>query len=126
MTTLNPFSGWPNPGGSGSPAVLPPSQQMKSQVLTFRYVELSPDVLNCTIIGPDSLPWLEVITAPNGPRTLFRHLGNGAAAYIIDWTRPLSVQVNGQPESKHLGHWLGLQVDQKYVLCLSLLLHIYL
>jgi hypothetical protein len=124
-TTHNPFHVWynSNTGASGSPAVLPPHPSLRTnRVLTLQYVQLNPDVLNCTIVGPNNVPWLDVITPPNGNRTVFRNLSGpniGALAYIIDWAGPSSVEING--ERKAIAPWLGLSAGQKYAWYLSVI-----
>ncbi|TFK28150.1 hypothetical protein FA15DRAFT_89278 [Coprinopsis marcescibilis] len=133
MHGTNPYAqaGWYNPQNPhtintqpwGSSAIAgpsifgalpyPPSQSSLPTVLTFHYVCFNPDVLNCMITGPTSIPYLEVATgAQNGvPVTVFRK-SDGRVLASVEWTRSPTVEVSGRLAKQPVGQWLRLSADR--------------
>ncbi|RXW25531.1 hypothetical protein EST38_g288 [Candolleomyces aberdarensis] len=99
-----PSIGGALPGGSGSPP----------QVLTVRFVQLNPSVLNCTITGHNAIPFMEVTTGPTPGgilRTILRRSNEGGFGYI-DWGRYAFVEINNCVERKPINEWLPLSADR--------------
>ncbi|EAU85407.1 hypothetical protein CC1G_07101 [Coprinopsis cinerea okayama7 len=107
-------SGNGNPGPSIFGALPYANQGQVPTVLTFHYVCLNPDVLNCTITGPTSIPYLEVATVMrnNISTTVFRK-SDGRVLASIEWTRAPTVEIAGQTLSKRLvSQWMRSSPDR--------------
>ncbi|KAJ2924647.1 hypothetical protein H1R20_g12458, partial [Candolleomyces eurysporus] len=103
---LNPYADWPSQ--TSVFGVLPPvsrSHTSNPPVFTFNYVTLSPDVLNCTITGPDAVPYLHVTTVDGGYRTVFSKSNSGGLARI-DWAGHASVDIPNCMGKQFIGQWL--------------------
>ena len=135
MFNTNPYAqaGWSNPQNSNSmnnntghwdpsnppaPSVYgalpfsPPSQP--ASILTFRFVSLNPNILNCTILGPQSQPYFRVVTDMNnlhGDKAFtFVENSNGKITSVVHWSR-LSIEVTDIVPKQRLREWLALSPD---------------
>ncbi|KAF6754545.1 hypothetical protein DFP72DRAFT_373695 [Ephemerocybe angulata] len=93
----------------------PSSQKSLPTILTFHYVCLNPDVMNCTITGPTSIPYLEVgtVAAAHGARTVFRR-PDGQAMAAIEWGRSPIVEISSVLPRQPVSHWLRLSADRAH------------
>ncbi|KAG6915920.1 hypothetical protein DXG01_009250 [Tephrocybe rancida] len=133
MFTNNPYAqgGWYNPAnplsinngtwGSQSapqpsvygalPNAIPPAPP---KILTFYFVSLRPNILNSTVIGPQSQKYFDISTSsPNvGASTVFLKSGQPFAA--IEWTNQPAVEVYGLVPRQTTARWMELSRDQSY------------
>lgn len=134
LMTLNPYAaaGWYNPTNPhtintqpwGTAVVSGPSifgalprvssRQSLPTILSFHYVCLNPDVLNCMITGPTSIPQVEVATIES--RSVFRRSTTGQIMAVLEWGPKCATvdicdhAVGRQPVSS----WLKLSSDHSY------------
>lgn len=135
MHGTNPYAqaGWYNPqnphtintmpwgtSGNTGPSVFgalpyPSNQGALPTVLTFHYVCFNPDVLNCMITGPTSIPYLEVATVNqnNVQTTVFRK-SDGRVLASIEWGRTPTVEVYQRLPKMPISQWLRATGDRKY------------
>ncbi|KAF4586787.1 hypothetical protein EYR40_010803 [Pleurotus pulmonarius] len=115
----NPFDGWvsdrqqtpsiygalPYPGGSPNA----PSSTLSS----FTFTAFKPNIMNCTIMGPDSTPHMYIVTDPAMPTyTLFKNANNQNIA-LIEWQQHPLVEVRGKLVKQEIRQWLSLSSDRK-------------
>ena len=94
----------------------PSSQTSLPTVLTFHYVLPKPNVLNCTITGPTSIPYLDV--ASDGARTIFRR-PDGQGIACIEWSSNPTVEIINTVAKQPIGQWIRLSADRAYVLLVN-------
>ncbi|KAH6913139.1 hypothetical protein BKA70DRAFT_1261980, partial [Coprinopsis sp. MPI-PUGE-AT-0042] len=85
----------------------PSNQSSIPTVLTFHYVCLNPDILNCMITGPTSIPFLEVVTmSQNGiPTTVFKK-SDGRALASIEWGYVPTVEILQRVNKQAASQWM--------------------
>lgn len=129
MNVNNPYAqaGWSNSAnpnavnvnGSGSspstfgalPYSAPPSSP---PLLTFLFTAFTPDILNSTLLGPQSRPYLRVVTdtATSGHSIFQNTEGNTVA--LIEWQQHPVVEVSGIVSRRYASQWLGLAPDRRF------------
>ncbi|KAG9221619.1 hypothetical protein CCMSSC00406_0005532 [Pleurotus cornucopiae] len=115
----NPFDGWksdrqqtpsiygalPYPGGSPNAS--------SSTLSSFTFTAFNPNIMNCTIMGPDSTPHMYIVTDPAMPTyTLFKNANNQNIA-LIEWQQHPLVEVRGKLVKQEIRQWLSLSSDRK-------------
>ncbi|KAK7047304.1 hypothetical protein VNI00_006535 [Paramarasmius palmivorus] len=114
--SINPFSSWNSSAGS-APSVygaLPTagSPTGAAGVLRFVFTSLNPDVLHCTVIGPNMQPHFYIVTDPaSGFTILKRH--DGKAFGVIEWQSHPIVEIKDLVRKQLSAHFLRLSSDQR-------------
>ncbi|KAJ3717056.1 hypothetical protein C8R42DRAFT_588095 [Lentinula raphanica] len=121
---VNPFSqaGWASSsGGHGSapPSIfgaLPfASSPSASTIYKFRFTDLNPDILDCTVVGPSSVPYFRVTNNSPSPNfTLFQNR-EGKSIAVIEWrdsTGPV-VEIRDIVRKQFVATWLQLSSDRQ-------------
>ncbi|KIY49472.1 hypothetical protein FISHEDRAFT_41131 [Fistulina hepatica ATCC 64428] len=131
MTSQNPYAagGWPNPGNPNSinnvpwspsappqPSVygaLPLSVPPRTVVFqSFTFTSFSPDILNCSVLGPQARPYFRVITdTPTPGFTLIYHYNRGPAVTVTQWSPHAVVEVRDIVKKQRASQWLALAPD---------------
>jgi hypothetical protein len=90
----------------------PTSEATVPTVISFQYVVLNPNVLNCMITGPTSIPFMNVAT--QGPTTVFRK-ADGRVLASIDWSNPSfpCVEILSLLSRRPISEWLRLSQDRR-------------
>ncbi|KAJ3969579.1 hypothetical protein EV361DRAFT_998694 [Lentinula raphanica] len=112
--TTNPYAqaGWASQGSTpsifSSPAV--PS------IHQFRFTNLNPNILDCTVVGPRSVPYFRVTNnSPTPNFTLFQNQ-EGKSIAVIEWresTGPV-VEVRDIIRKQFVATWLQLSSNRQY------------
>lgn len=127
MYVNNPYSSWSNPGntqptwGSDSapaPSIfgaLPaPALPSKSNLVTFHFTSFKPNILNSTVVGPDSRPYFRVVTDSSMPGySVFRRESKNIA--LIEWQEHPQVELRDVLSKQAVSGWLGLSPDRRFV-----------
>ncbi|KAL0947815.1 hypothetical protein HGRIS_013886 [Hohenbuehelia grisea] len=130
MHTNNPYAhaGWPNPNpnavgrGSGGGSI-PPSllgalpfsaPSSPSAMIPFRFVSMNPDLLNCTVIGPDNSVHFRIVTDNPRPGFTVVHSaqGQGQAVAVVEWKSHPIVEIRDTVPKQYMGQWLALSGQQ--------------
>ncbi|TEB25216.1 hypothetical protein FA13DRAFT_1765892 [Coprinellus micaceus] len=125
MHGTNPYAqaGWYNPqnpntintqswgiSAASGPSIFAPRHALPT-VLTFHYVLPKPNVLNCTITGPTSIPYLDVTS--DGARTIFRR-PDGQGIACIEWSSNPTVEIISTVMKQPVGQWIRLSADRAH------------
>ncbi|EAU80786.2 hypothetical protein CC1G_04896 [Coprinopsis cinerea okayama7 len=129
MFGSNPYAagGWYNPqnplsiNGGGHPwfpnSNLPPTfgalptANYSSSRLAFEFAPAQPDILNCTVDGPNRNTYFRVATA-NGATVIMKPRNEGMAR--IEWGTEPSVEIRNIIPRANASHWLRLSQDQSH------------
>ncbi|KAF7441404.1 hypothetical protein PC9H_001754 [Pleurotus ostreatus] len=127
MYTNNPYAqaGWPNAANRGSrssneppastfgalPYYVPPSQ---TNTLFFQFTSFSPDIMNCTVLGPQNQPYFRVITDTPTPGFSVLQNGQGKNFAFIEWRSHPLIDMKGVVPKQRIGDWIPLSSDKKY------------
>ncbi|TFK28154.1 hypothetical protein FA15DRAFT_634405 [Coprinopsis marcescibilis] len=105
--SLNTFS-TPTPSVFGA-LPYPSSQTTLPTVLSFHFVLLNPNVLNCMITGPTSIPFLEIVS--NAQTTQFRK-PDGRVLAAVEWSANPTVEISGALSRRYVSQWMPLSSDR--------------
>ncbi|KAF5340866.1 hypothetical protein D9757_015136 [Collybiopsis confluens] len=122
MNLTNPYSqaGWGSSNGSSPvPSIfgaLPFSSTASGPSLhQFQFTSLNPDVLNCTVIGPQSKTYFRILdNTPSQDFTLFQNR-DGKSVAVVEWRRAPGtvVEVRDIIRKQLVSAWLPLSADRK-------------
>lgn len=129
MFTSNPYAagGWYNPqnplsiNGGGNPwfpnAAPPPTfgalpaVNYSNSMIQFEFSPAQPDILNCTVDGPNRTTYFRVTTV-NGVTMVMKPRNEGMAR--IEWQSEPEVEIRGAIPKVSVSHWLRLSQDQRF------------
>ncbi|KIK68639.1 hypothetical protein GYMLUDRAFT_153830 [Collybiopsis luxurians FD-317 M1] len=126
-SSYNPFSGWAEVGQGSSSALwdnngfapstfgaLPYAHPPPPPgLVTFYITSFNPDILNCTVIGPNQQRYLRIVTDPQNPAyTIFQN-PQGRSIALVEWqSRPL-VEIRDVMSKSPVKNWLRLTSDRR-------------
>ncbi|KAJ4467244.1 hypothetical protein J3R30DRAFT_3718147 [Lentinula aciculospora] len=124
MNITNPYAqaGWASSSGAGGPApsifgALPFSSSPSSpSIHQFKFTAFNPDILDCTILGPQSSSYFRVLNNTPSPNfTLFQNR-EGKSIAVIEWRESSGpvVEVRDIIHKQFVSSWLQLSTDRKY------------
>jgi hypothetical protein len=113
---------WSQSGTSqGAPAsafgALPASFQFNTpslgvaDLVSFHFAAFNPNILNCTIMGPRSIVYYQVVTEAGGSTTVLRD-NKGAHAAVLEWRRQPYIQMKGSVPHQRVSEWLLLSSNR--------------
>lgn len=135
MYSTNPYAqaGWYNPENTNSissevwtPAVHPPTPSLYGALpfartpspltsLIFRFTSLNPDILNSTVVGPESQAYFRVATDPRNAGTSkefsFFENSQGKTFAVIQWHPKPVVEIGENVPKQRVKRWLALSED---------------
>lgn len=116
-TNNNPFGGWADASSGQTPSVfgaLPyPSAPSASNLVTFYFTSFNPHVLNCTVLGPHSQPYFQVVTDVTMPGyTVIKNV-KGSSVALIEWQAHPLIEIRGVLSKQNVGRWLRLSSDRR-------------
>jgi len=135
MFTINPYAqaGWYNPEnphsinnqtwGSQSPppasifGALPSTTPLSpASTLTFLFTSLNPNILNCTVMGPNSQRYFTVSTggSSHGHGFTIFHKHNGESVAIIEWKQHPIIEVRDIVPKQFTAQWLRRGPNPSY------------
>ncbi|KAL0070615.1 hypothetical protein AAF712_002456 [Marasmius tenuissimus] len=124
----NPFSAWyenSSQAAQGSSRSEPPpsiygalpvgsSNATNSSTLTFTFTAFNPSILNCTVVGPNNVPYFYVITDPSMPSYTMFKTPDGKSFGLAEWGRTPKVEVRGIVAKQATSQFLRLSSDQRF------------
>ncbi|KAJ3781170.1 hypothetical protein GGU10DRAFT_390819 [Lentinula aff. detonsa] len=124
MNITNPYAQaqWANSSSEHASApslfgALPfPSSPLRPSIHLFHFTNLNPDILNCTVVGPKSIPYFRVSNNNPSPNfTLFQNR-EGRSIAIIEWIGSAGpvVEVRDIIHKQFVATWLQLTSDRKH------------
>ncbi|KIK54834.1 hypothetical protein GYMLUDRAFT_176576 [Collybiopsis luxurians FD-317 M1] len=123
MNITNPYAqaGWAGSNGSAPlPSIygaLPFSSPSSGpSIYQFQFVSFSPDILNCTVLGPQSKPYFRLVdNAPSHNFTLLQDR-DGKSLAVVEWRQSPGavVEIRDIIRKQLVSSWLPLSADRKY------------
>lgn len=109
----NPLHAW----GANRPSVhgaLPSttSAQQPNDLVTFYLTSFSPDIYNCTVIGPQRRPLYYFITDRNMPGYTTLKDGEGKSIALLEWQSHPLVEIRRLFSKQRAKDWLRLSSDR--------------
>lgn len=91
-----------------------PSLPSVSSLPKFIFTSFNPNIFNCIILGPQSRPYLRVVTnVSTSSHSLFQDPeGNTVAS--IEWHEHPMTQIGGTVIRQNVSQWLRLSRDQRF------------
>ncbi|KAL4269437.1 DUF6593 domain-containing protein [Pleurotus pulmonarius] len=130
MYTNNPYAhaGWPNANhnavnisGNAPPSVfgaLPFSgPSSRAAVLAFTFVNFTPTIMNCIVMGPDGKPYYRISTDnPAGGFTTIQGAA-GQNVAVIEWRTVPLIEIHGVVPRQPVSQWVALspQKDRRFM-----------
>ncbi|TFK32345.1 hypothetical protein BDQ12DRAFT_617238 [Crucibulum laeve] len=125
MYSNNPFGTWAEAGqghssntvwGGGAP---PPSvfgalpyPAASSNLVTFYFTSFSPDILNCSIVGPQGQTLYRVVTDNQMPGYTVIKNAEGRNISLIEWQAHPFIEIRGILPKQNVRNWLRLSPDR--------------
>lgn len=133
MYTNNPYAqgGWYNPANPQSintersgntrnvqPSILGalpyPFPTTASQHLVFHYTYSTTSILNCSVYGPASKKYIEVVTDLNrAPHVTTLRKYDGDVLAVIEWQQKPVVEIVGLLPRQYVARWMPLSPNQR-------------
>ncbi|KAE9404649.1 hypothetical protein BT96DRAFT_1071446 [Gymnopus androsaceus JB14] len=124
---FNPFAGWSQAGQGGSAlrdinngiapstfGALPYGQPPPAaNLITFEISSFSPDILNCTVTGPNRQRYLRVVTDPENPTYTLFQKSQGRNCALVEWQRQPLVEIRDVMSKYPVRDWLRLNSDRR-------------
>ncbi|KAJ7599177.1 hypothetical protein C8J56DRAFT_183209 [Mycena floridula] len=116
MNVNNPYQAWTNqapraPSVFGAlPYSKPPSPPT---TLAFTFTAFNPDILTCTVLGPNGQPFFYITTNHLGT-TLFQTVADGQTVAFIEWPQLPVLEVRGIVSRTTAQQWIGLSPDRSH------------
>lgn len=108
----NPFGDWTEGSNVQTPSVygaLPyPSGTISSDFVTFQFFNFQPDIFNCTVIGPQTQIYYQVMTDAQNPGYTVIKDGKGKNLALVEWQAHPFVELRGTLPKQPVGNWLKL------------------
>jgi hypothetical protein len=112
---------WPWSQSNGAPAslfgALPAQFQLGApplgvaDLISFHFTSFAPSILNCTVMGPRSIVYYKVVTAPGSSTTTLRD-NQGSEAALLGWSRQPYVQMGTSVPKQKVLEWLPLSSNK--------------
>ena len=127
MNITNPYAqvGWAGTGNSNRSAPIPSifgalpspfhSSPTPNSIHRFEFTGSNPDVQNCTVVGPQSKTYFQILNnTPSQNSTLIQN-GDGASIALIQWAHSSGalVEVRDIIRRQLVAQWLPLSEDAK-------------
>ena len=112
----NPFEAWGQ--GSSSSTVPPafgalPYPSDPSNVISFFFTSYSPNIFNCTVVGPKAQPYYTIVTDNQMPGyTVLKNM-EGKNVSLVEWQQHPSVEIRGMVSKQTVGNWLRLSPNRE-------------
>ncbi|KDR80189.1 hypothetical protein GALMADRAFT_62694 [Galerina marginata CBS 339.88] len=125
MYFTNPFESW-SEGGQGQSAHQvwsgshpPPSvfgalpyPSDASAFTTFYFTSFNPNILNCTVVGPQAQVYYRIVTDNHMPGYTVLKNAEGKNVSLIEWQTHPMIEIRGLLTKQHVRTWLGLTSDK--------------
>ncbi|KAF8962579.1 hypothetical protein BDZ97DRAFT_2021739 [Flammula alnicola] len=115
MNFNHPFGSWSEAGQAPSIfGALPyPTDPEYSNLVTFYFTSFSPNILNCTVIGPQARVYYRIVTDNQMPGYTVIKNAEGKNVSLIEWQAHPMIEVRGLLSKQHVRTWLGLTADKR-------------
>lgn len=127
--STNPYTqaGWPAIDNTSGSTPLPSifgalpfsSLPSKPSIHKFHFAAFNPDILHCTVFGPRSKPYFQVLhNSAYENSTLIQRYDDGSIVATIEWRESLGtvVEVRDVISKQQASTWLRLSDDQRQTL----------
>ncbi|PPQ72693.1 hypothetical protein CVT26_002910 [Gymnopilus dilepis] len=113
----HPFGSWSESGSGNSSTfptfgALPYPSDPTCSCTSFYFTSFNPDVMNCTVVGPQAQQLYRVVTDKNMPGYTQIKKADGSNMSLIEWKSHPLVEIRGLLAKQSVGTWLGLSADQ--------------
>lgn len=103
------FGALPYPGSASS--VDPPIYSL----VTLRFMSLNPSILNCSVVGPNNGIYYRIVTDASAPGITLVINAAGQNIALVEWRSHPTVEAQVIGAKLHVGQWLRLSPDRRYV-----------
>ncbi|KAH9478614.1 hypothetical protein JR316_0009071 [Psilocybe cubensis] len=79
---------------------------------TFYFTNFSPDILNCTVIGPQAQVYYRIVTDNQMPGYTVVKNSEGKNVSLIEWQSHPMIEVRGLLTKQYVRAWLALTADK--------------
>lgn len=124
---FNPYAqaGWYNPANPNSVAntnaprpsifgALPYSgAATQPTVVAFKFTSFNPNIMNCTVVGPQSKTYFRVTTDSPNPGFTIVHNSRGEPMTVVEWLHHPTVEIRNILSKWTTSQWLGLSRDRR-------------
>ncbi|KAJ7584953.1 hypothetical protein C8J56DRAFT_788723 [Mycena floridula] len=115
MNVNNPYQVWTSQNSS-APSVfgaLPYSNAPSPQTtLTFTFTSFNPDILTCTVLGPNNQPFFYINS--NQGTTLFQTAADGQTVAFVEWQQLPVLEIRGIVSRTTAQQWIGLSQNRSH------------
>ncbi|THV04750.1 hypothetical protein K435DRAFT_648774 [Dendrothele bispora CBS 962.96] len=116
----NPFYSWDSSDNSNAsvygalPSANPEKSTSNSNSLALNFTSMNPNILNCTVVGPNNQPYYYVVTDSSLPGyTVFKSNDNKSVA-LVEWKRQCQIEIRDIVCKQPASSFLSLSPDRQY------------
>ncbi|KAF5356763.1 hypothetical protein D9756_006724 [Leucocoprinus leucothites] len=122
----NPFGTWAEAGQGQSTGSLwgtspPPSvfgalpyPSAPSNTVTYYFTSFKPNILNCSVIGPQNQVYYQIVTDNSMPGYTVLKNAEGKNISLVEWQAHPFVEIRGALAKQNVMNWLRLSQDQSH------------